>query len=105
MADTPTVEVKRCLDELCRDHAAMSLSERRPDQRIVVDEIDLRRPATTGLSVSLIANRLITNAIKHGKGRITVKLAQTGTGMPCPCATVALLCQRVSTPLPATAWE
>jgi hypothetical protein len=47
MDDTPTVELKRYLDELCRDHAAMSLSEQRPDQRIVVDAIDLRLPATT----------------------------------------------------------
>lgn len=47
MDDTPTVELKRYLDELCRDHAAMSLSEQRPDQRIVVDAIDRRLPATT----------------------------------------------------------
>ena len=47
MDDTPTVELKRYLDELCRDHAAISLSEQRPDQRIVVDAIDRRLPATT----------------------------------------------------------
>jgi two-component sensor histidine kinase len=46
MDDTPTVELKRYLDELCRDHAAMSLLEQRPDQRIVV-AIDRRLPATT----------------------------------------------------------
>ena len=80
MDDTPTAEFKRYLDELCRDHATMSLSEERPDQHIVVEAIDLRLPTTTGISLSLIVNELITNAIKHGKGRITVTLAKAGTG-------------------------
>jgi two-component sensor histidine kinase len=80
MDDTPTVEFKRYLDEFCRDHATMSLSEERLDQCIVVEAIDLRLPTTTGIPLSLILNELITNAIKHGKGRITVTLAKAGTG-------------------------
>jgi two-component sensor histidine kinase len=80
MDDAPFIEFKRYLDELCCDHATMSLSEECPDQRIVVEAIDLRLPTTTGLPLGLIVNELITNAIKHGKGPITVTLAQTESG-------------------------
>jgi len=40
--DSPTVEFKPYLDELCRDHATMSLSEECPDRPIVVEAIDLK---------------------------------------------------------------
>jgi two-component sensor histidine kinase len=58
----------------------MSMSEERPDQFLVVDAIELRLPTTIGIPLSLIVNELITNALKHGKGRITVTLAQAGKG-------------------------
>ncbi|MCF8534299.1 MAG: sensor histidine kinase [Reyranella sp.] len=80
MASTETVEFKRYLDELCRSHSMMSTSEERPGQHIVVESIELRLPTATGIPLGLIANELVTNAIKHGKGRITVKLAQSGQG-------------------------
>ena len=75
-----TVEFKPYLDELCRDHSTMSMSEQRPDQLIVVEGIELRLPTETGMPLSLVVNELVTNAIKHGKGRITVKLARSGEG-------------------------
>jgi two-component sensor histidine kinase len=78
--DSPIVEFKPYLDELCRDHATMSLSEECPDRPIVVEAIDLKLPTTTGLLLGLIVNELITNAIKHGKGQIAVRLAQTESG-------------------------
>jgi two-component sensor histidine kinase len=74
MEGTQTVEFKRYLDELCRDHSTMSMSKERPDQLIVVEGIEVRLPTVTGIPLSLIVNELVTNAIKHGKGRITVKL-------------------------------
>jgi len=80
MDGTPTVEFKPYLDLLCRDHSTMSMSDERPDQVIVVDAIELRLPTTVGIPLSLIVNELITNAIKHGTGRITVTLRQSGKG-------------------------
>ena len=80
MDGTPTVEFKPYLDELCRDHSTMSMSEERPDQHIVVEAIELNLPTTIGIPLSLIVNELVTNAIKHGSGRITVKLAPSATG-------------------------
>ena len=80
MDGTPTVDFKPYLDRLCRDHSTMSMSEERPDQLLVVDAIELRLPTTIGIPLSLIVNELITNALKHGKGRITVTLAPAGKG-------------------------
>ena len=75
-----TVEFKPYLEVLCGDHSTMSLSDEQPDQVIAVDAIDLRLPTAVGIPLSLIVNELITNAIKHGRGRITVTLAQSGKG-------------------------
>jgi two-component sensor histidine kinase len=80
MDGTPTVDFKPYLDQLCRDHSTMSLSDERPDQVIVVDAIELSLPTATGTPLSLIVNELITNAIKHGRGRITVTLAPSRRG-------------------------
>jgi two-component sensor histidine kinase len=80
MDGTPTVEFKPYLDRLCRDHSTMSMSEERPDQLLAVDAIELSLPTTIGIPLSLIVNELITNAIKHGRGRITVTLARSGKG-------------------------
>ncbi|MDP1966705.1 MAG: sensor histidine kinase [Reyranella sp.] len=74
MDDTGIVEFKPYLHELCRDHSTMSMSEHRPDLRIVVEGVELILPTTTGIPLSLIVNELVTNAIKHGRGRIMVKL-------------------------------
>ena len=80
MDGTPTVEFKPYLDRLCRDHSTMSMSEERPDQVIAVDAIALSLPTTIGIPLSLIVNELVTNAIKHGRGRITVTLSPSGKG-------------------------
>jgi two-component sensor histidine kinase len=80
MDGTPTVDFKPYLDRLCRDHSTMSLSDERPDQVIAVDAIELSLSTTTGIPLSLIVNELVTNAIKHGGGRITVTLAPSGKG-------------------------
>ena len=80
MDGAPSVEFKPYLDRLCRDHSTMSMSEERPDQVIAVDAMELKLPTTIGIPLSLIVNELITNAIKHGRGRITVALAPSGKG-------------------------
>jgi len=71
---TLTVEFKRYLDELCRDHSTLSKSEEHPDLIITVTGVEVSLPTVTGIPLGLIVNELVTNAIKHGKGRITVKL-------------------------------
>jgi two-component system, sensor histidine kinase PdtaS len=80
MDGAPTVEFKAYLDLLCRDHSTMSMSDERPDQVIAVDAMELSLPTTIGIPLGLIVNELITNAIKHGRGKITVTLAQSGKG-------------------------
>jgi two-component sensor histidine kinase len=80
MDGKPTVEFKPYLDLLCSDHSTMSMSDERPDQAIAVDAIEVSLPTTIGIPLGLIVNELITNAIKHGRGRITVTLAQSGKG-------------------------
>jgi two-component sensor histidine kinase len=74
MEGRQTVEFKGYLDELCRDQSTMLMSEARPDQSIVVEGIELRLSTVIAIPLGLIVNELVTNAIKHGKGRITVKL-------------------------------
>jgi two-component sensor histidine kinase len=75
MAGTPTVELKSFLDRFCKDHSHSHL-----DGFIVVEAIDLSVPTTIGIPLSLIANELVTNAIKHGGKRIVVTLAATEKG-------------------------
>ena len=74
MDGTETVEFKQYLDELCRDHTTISMSEERPTLDITVEGVEMSLPTVTGIPLGLIANELVTNAIKHGEGRITVKL-------------------------------
>ena len=80
MDGTPTVDFKPYLDRLCRDHSTMSMSEERPDQR------PRRRRDRAQLadhhrhSAQPHRQRAVTNAIKHGRGRITVTLARSGKG-------------------------
>src|SRR5471032_388829 len=74
MDGTETVEFKQYLDELCRDHSTMSMSEERPTQDITVEGVEMNMSTVAGIPLGLIANELVTNALKHGEGRITVKL-------------------------------
>lgn len=80
MDGAPTVDFKPYLDRLCRAHSTMSMSDERPDQVVAVDAIELSLSTTIGIPLSLIVNELVTNAIKHGRGRITVTLAPSGKG-------------------------
>jgi two-component sensor histidine kinase len=65
--------LKQYIEDLCRD-LSMMLSAERPERSIVVDGIEITQPATTALPLGFIANELITNAVKYGAGRITVRL-------------------------------
>ena len=46
----------------------------RAEQAIVVEGIELKLPTATGIPLGFIVNELITNAIKYGKSRMTVRL-------------------------------
>ncbi len=69
-----TAPFRQYLDELCLEYATMLASDRRPDRTIVVQGIEMEVPTATAIPLGLIANELVTNAIKHGTGRITVML-------------------------------
>jgi two-component sensor histidine kinase len=45
-----------------------------PARDVVAAGIDVKLQAVTAIPLGFIANELITNAIKHGAGRITVSL-------------------------------
>ena len=74
MDNTEAVEFKQYLDELCRDHSTISMSEELPTQDIAVEGVAMSLPTVIGIPLGLIANELVTNAIKHGEGHIAVKL-------------------------------
>ena len=52
----------------------MMLSSGHSERIIVVDGIGIELPAVTAIPLGFIANELITNAAKYGKGRIAVRL-------------------------------
>jgi two-component sensor histidine kinase len=68
-----TFALKQYLEDLCRDFSAM-LSTERPERLIVVEGIEVTLPAGTAVPLGFIASELTTNAVKYGKGRITVSL-------------------------------
>ena len=74
MDGAETVEFRQYLDELCCDHATMSMSEEGPTQDITVEGVEVSLPTVTGIPLGLIANELVTNALKHGEGCIAVTL-------------------------------
>jgi two-component system, sensor histidine kinase PdtaS len=68
-----TFALKQYLDDLCTD-LSMMLSSEDPGRIIVVEGIEVTRPAVTAIPLGFIANELVTNAAKYGTGRITVSL-------------------------------
>jgi two-component sensor histidine kinase len=68
-----TFSIKQYLEDLCSD-LSMILSLGHPKRVIMVEGIEIKLPAITAIPLGFIANELITNAAKHGTGRITVSL-------------------------------
>ncbi|MFI5387923.1 MAG: sensor histidine kinase, partial [Fimbriimonadales bacterium] len=69
-----TVAFRQYLDELCREYSTMLISPERLDRSIVVEGPEVTLPTVIGIPLGLVVNELVTNAIKHGRGRITVAL-------------------------------
>lgn len=75
-----TVDFRRYLDDLCNDFSTMLASKEQRDHFIAVEGEDLQLPTAVGIPLACIVNELITNAVKHGKGLITVRLSEAGDG-------------------------
>jgi two-component sensor histidine kinase len=76
-----TVALKQYIEDLCGDMSAMLPTEKSPEQIIAVEGIEINLPTATGIPLGFIVNELITNAVKYGTGRITVRLeSNPGTG-------------------------
>jgi two-component sensor histidine kinase len=69
-----TVAFKLYLEDFCHDFSALLSSDERTDRAIVAEGIEVDLPAATGIPLGFIVNELVTNAVKYGKGRITVRL-------------------------------
>jgi two-component system, sensor histidine kinase PdtaS len=68
-----SVKFKQYLENLCRDLSGL-LSIENPENVLVVEGIELKIPTTIGIPLGLIVSELVTNSIKYGKGKITVRL-------------------------------
>ncbi len=76
-----TVAFKQFLEDLCRDFSTMLSSGQPGGRDVIVEGVAIDLPTVIARPLGFIANELITNAAKHGKGRITVSLqANPGKG-------------------------
>ena len=75
-----SVAFKKFLEALCADYSKMVLPDDHSARDIIVEGPDVELPTAVGTPLALIVSELLTNAIKHGKGRITVMLeGRSGT--------------------------
>jgi len=75
-----TVEFKKFLEDLCSDFSALMSSGQHCGRDIAVEAAEIDLPTSTCRPLGFIANELITNAAKHGKGRISVGLVRASEG-------------------------
>jgi two-component system, sensor histidine kinase PdtaS len=80
------VELKQYVAQLCEDISGM-LFDGDATRPIVVEGAQIEVPTALGIPLGFIVNELITNAAKHGKGRITVRL-ETSPEL-CHCLSVS----------------
>jgi two-component system, sensor histidine kinase PdtaS len=71
-----TTAFKRFLEDLCSDLSSLVSSRQCEERNIVVEGVEIELPTVTCRPLGFIANELITNAAKYGKGQITVRLEQ-----------------------------
>jgi two-component sensor histidine kinase len=75
-----SVQFKRYIEKLCDDVSGMASSAGLPGV-LTVEGVELKIPTVTAIPLAFIASELLTNSIKHAKGRISVRLEATpGTG-------------------------
>ncbi len=68
-----TIEFKKFLEEFGREFSVMSSSDE-SSGKISVEGSEINLPAPTTIPLGFIANELIMNAAKYGKGRIAIRL-------------------------------
>ncbi|RTE94316.1 sensor histidine kinase [Bradyrhizobium sp. LVM 105] len=68
-----TIEFKKFLQDFGLEFSAMSSSDASTG-RVSVEGSQIDLPAVTAIPLGFIANELITNAAKYGKGRIAIRL-------------------------------
>jgi two-component sensor histidine kinase len=71
-----TVELKQYVAQLCQDISGMLFDGEAP-RPVVVEGAQIEIPTTLGVPIGFIVNELVTNAAKHAKGEITVRLETT----------------------------
>lgn len=71
-----TVELKQYVAKLCEDISGMLFDGEAPHP-VVVEGAQIEIPTTLAVPLGFIVNELITNAAKHAKGAITVRLETT----------------------------
>jgi two-component sensor histidine kinase len=69
-----TVAFKKFLEDLCGDFASILSCGQRDERNIAVEGVEIELPTVTCRPLGFIANELITNAVKHGNGRIRVRI-------------------------------
>jgi two-component sensor histidine kinase len=69
-----TVGLKKYLLELCEDTSGLTDSGGARRLELLVEGCEIAIAGATAISLGFIANELITNAVKHGRGRIIVCL-------------------------------
>jgi two-component system, sensor histidine kinase PdtaS len=72
-----TFAFKKFLEDLCADFSCLVSSGDRGEREIAVEGVEIELPTVTCRALGFVANELITNAAKYGKGRTTVRLEQT----------------------------
>lgn len=71
-----TVAFKTFLEDLCSDVTFLVSPGQRGECDIAVEGVEIELATATCRPLGFIANELITNAAKYGKGRIAVRLEQ-----------------------------
>jgi len=71
---TKTVALRKYLSEFCHDYATISSFDPMPTLSILVEGDEVEIPTVKAIPLGFIANELITNAVKYGKGKIVVSL-------------------------------
>ncbi|MEI9988416.1 MAG: sensor histidine kinase [Rhizomicrobium sp.] len=74
-----TVAFKRYLEELCRDFSAMT-SVGGTVEVVFEDATEVELSAEIAIPLGFIVSELLTNAAKHGKGRIAVRFGADAEG-------------------------
>jgi two-component sensor histidine kinase len=71
---TQIVEFKKYLEDFCGDFSGIIMPEDDAEQNILVECDEISLPTKVAIPLGFIASELIINAIKYGKGDVSVEL-------------------------------